>query len=470
MWTPSWRAAAGAVAAAAFILASTNVAASAQTAPPATPEPTPSSEETTPLPSPTTPPPAPSPSIPPPATTPAPSLPWAPPATPGDDPAAVPFHGGLSEHAHDVMSAHDDVVAEAQALLEQALANLKTAEPAVAKAVAEADAARAAHADATRAAELATRAEQRAERQLGDILEQIADTEDYVGAMARDAYQTGGLAPLSVILDADTPAEYADSYVGMRTVLRAGDSTLGSLAVERADLLNARERLRDLREQTEAAVDQAAQALATKEAAETAAAAAQRDLGKAAQIRLAALAAAEQARLEDYERYKEFLAESEALRYVILDLSGLLAQSSSTVFGTGELIRPGTGEVTSHFGIRRHPITGVVKLHTGTDLSPGDGYVYAADMGTVVKAEWNRAYGYMTVIDHGHGVTTLYAHQATMYVRTGDRVGQGIRIGVVGSTGYSTGPHLHFEVRRDGVPVDPWPLIWDAPYPLAAQP
>jgi murein DD-endopeptidase MepM/ murein hydrolase activator NlpD len=140
------------------------------------------------------------------------------------------------------------------------------------------------------------------------------------------------------------------------------------------------------------------------------------------------------------------------------------------MFGTGEFIRPGTGEVTSHFGIRRHPITGVVKLHTGTDLGRGDGYVYAADMGTVVKAEWNRAYGYMTVIDHGHGVTTLYAHQATMYVRAGDRVGQGVRIGVVGSTGYSTGPHLHFEVRRHGVPVDPWPLIWDAPYPLAAQP
>ncbi len=472
MWTPSWRAATGAVAAAVLILASMDVAASAQTTTPsATPEPTPSSEETASPPPPPSP--APSPSTPLPTTTSAPSppdAPWAPPADPADDPAAEPYHGALSEQALDVMSAHADVVAEAQALLEQALADLKTAEVAVAKAVAEADAARTAHADATRAAELATRVEQRAERQLGDILEQIADTKDDVGAMARDAYQTGGLAPLSVVLDADTPAEYADSYVGMRTVLRAGDSTLGSLAVERADLLNARERLRDLREQTDAAVDQAAQALATKAAAETAAAAAQRDLGKAAQIRLAALAAAEQARLEDYERYKEFLAESEALRYVILDLSGLLAQSSSTVFGTGEFIRPGTGEVTSHFGIRRHPITGVVKLHTGTDLSPGDGYVYAADMGTVVKAEWNPAYGYMTVIDHGHGVATLYAHQATMYVRAGDRVGQGIRIGVVGSTGYSTGPHLHFEVRRDGVPVDPWPLIWDAPYPLAAQP
>ena len=109
-----------------------------------------------------------------------------------------------------------------------------------------------------------------------------------------------------------------------------------------------------------------------------------------------------------------------------------------------------------------------MKLHTGVDLAPGDGFVYAADAGTVVKAEWNKAYGNMTVIDHGNGVTTLYAHQATMFAKVGDKVTKGARIGVVGSTGYSTGPHLHFEIRQDGEPIDPCPLISQAPRPTPA--
>jgi murein DD-endopeptidase MepM/ murein hydrolase activator NlpD len=474
MRTPSRRMAVDAVAAVVLVLiamASTGVGAQAETTPPPTPDPLPSA---TPTPTPTTPP-APPPTTPPPPPEPTQPPPTADPTSPPADPV-VPTEpadelsdDSLSEHAHDVMSAHADLVTEAQALLDQALANLTTAEAAVAKAVADANAARDAHAEALRELEQATRAEQRAERQLGDILEQITDTKDDLGAMARDAYQSGGLATLSVVLEADTPAEYADTYVGMRTVLRASDSTLGDLAVRRADLADARERLQDLREDKEAVAEQAAQSLAAKESAKATAAAARRDLSEAAEIRVQALQAAEAARLQDYERYKEFLAVSEALRPVILDLSAGLARSASTVFGTGEFVRPGTGEVTSPFGIRRHPITGVVKLHTGTDLSRGDGYVYAADAGTVVKAEWNRAYGWMTVIDHGRGITTLYAHQATMLVRPGDLVTQGMRMGVVGSTGYSTGPHLHFEVRRDGVPVDPWPRIQDAPMPVGAS-
>jgi murein DD-endopeptidase MepM/ murein hydrolase activator NlpD len=359
------------------------------------------------------------------------------------------------------MSAHFSAVIEAEALLEQALADLKTAEATVAKAVAEADVAREAEAQAQRDLERATRSEQRAQRQLTGILRRIAEAHDDLGAIARGAYQGDGFATLSVVLDADTPAEFADGYVGVRTVLRAGDSALGDLAVERADLLDMRERLQALREDKEDLAEEAAQAVTAKEAAETAAAAAQRDLSEAAEIRLAALKAAEQARLEDYERYKEYLAESEAL-------SGLLAESASTLFGTGEFVRPGTGQVTSEFGIRRHPITGVVKLHTGIDLARGDGYAYAADSGTVLKAEWNRAYGYMTVVAHGRGIATLYAHQATMFVRPGDQVARGVRIGVIGSTGYSTGPHLHFEVRQDGEPVDPWPLIANAPLPTSA--
>ena len=378
------------------------------------------------------------------------------------------FAQALGDRAHDIMSAHSMAVAVAEAMLEEALADLRTAQAAVADAEAQAVAAQTALDEARRAADVAAQRESRALRQFSQVVQRIAAVRQDLGAVARDAYQGHTLATLSVVLDAETPAEYADSYVGVRTVLRAGDSALGRLAVEQADLLDAKQRLRVIREEKEELAEAAATALTAKEAAVTTAVAAQRDLDQAAAVRLEALRAAEAARLRDYERYKEFLAVSEALGPAIVDLSALLAQSSGTVFGTGIFVRPGTGEVTSEFGIRRHPITGVVKLHTGTDIGRGDGYVYAADAGTVIKAEWNRAYGYMTVIDHGRGVTTLYGHQAAMYVRPGDQVGRGARIGVIGSTGYSTGPHLHFEVRRDGVPIDPWPLVADAPLPAAA--
>ncbi len=374
----------------------------------------------------------------------------------------------LGDHAHDVMSAHSMAVAEAEALLGQALAELGTAQAAVVKAQADAEMARTALEEARRAVDVAVEEESRAMRELSEIVQRIADARHDLGAVARDAYQGLSMATLSVVLDADTPAEYADSYVGVRSVLRAGDSALGQLAVEQADLLDARQKLRAIRQSKEDLAEAAATALTAKEAAVTATVAAQRDLDEAAAVRLDALRAAEEARQRDYARYQEFLAVSEALRPMIVDLSALLVQTSATVFGTGRFVRPGTGEVTSAFGIRRHPITGVVKLHTGTDIGRGDGFVYAADAGTVVKAEWNRAYGFMTVIDHGRGVTTLYGHQAAMYVQPGDRVGQGTRMGVIGSTGYSTGPHLHFEVRRDGEPIDPWPLIAFSPLPAGA--
>ena len=439
------------------------------------PEPSPDPTTSTPAPTPTaTPPPPEEPAPPPVSTAPRTVVPPVilPPsaAPPSVDPDYYDrlFADALGDHAHDVMSAHSMAVAVAEALLEQALTELGTAQAAVAEAQAQAEAAQVALDEARRAADVATEQESRALRELSEIVQRIDAARQDLGAVARDAYQGGTMATLSVVLDAETPAEYADTYVGVRTVLRAGDSALGRLAVEQADLLDARQRLRAIREEKEELAEVAATALTAKEAAVTAAVAAERDLDLAAAVRLEALRDAEAARLRDYERYKEFLAVSEALGPAIVDLSALLAQSSGTVFGTGTFVRPGTGEVTSEFGIRRHPITGVVKLHTGTDIGRGDGYVYAADAGTVIKAEWNRAYGYMTVIDHGRGVTTLYGHQAAMYVRPGDQVGRGARIGVIGSTGYSTGPHLHFEVRRDGVPIDPWPLVANAPLPAAA--
>ena len=123
------------------------------------------------------------------------------------------------------------------------------------------------------------------------------------------------------------------------------------------------------------------------------------------------------------------------------------------------MVRPASGSLTSAFGPRLHPILGYVKLHTGSDYGIGDGAVYAADDGTVVLAGYNSAYGNMTVISHGRiggsVVATLYAHQSRILVSPGDTVRKAELIGIIGSTGYSTGPHLHFEIRVDGTPVDP---------------
>ena len=120
--------------------------------------------------------------------------------------------------------------------------------------------------------------------------------------------------------------------------------------------------------------------------------------------------------------------------------------------------------------MRYHPILHYVKLHTGTDFAKADGIVYAADDGVVLFTELNVAYGNMTVLGHGkdatgHWIATLYAHQAAFFVKPGQRVLKGQPIGLIGATGYATGPHLHFEVRIDGGPVDPAPYLVGVPLP-----
>ena len=112
---------------------------------------------------------------------------------------------------------------------------------------------------------------------------------------------------------------------------------------------------------------------------------------------------------------------------------------------------PGRTSLTSLYGMRVHPITGAYKLHTGIDISaPLGTYFVAAANGVVSKATYNTAYGNMVIIDHGGGVQTLYAHGNSILVQVGDEVKAGTPVLEVGSTGYSTGPHAHFEVRING--------------------
>ena len=112
--------------------------------------------------------------------------------------------------------------------------------------------------------------------------------------------------------------------------------------------------------------------------------------------------------------------------------------------------------VSSRFGLRVHPITGKTKRHTGIDIASNQGTaVYASDGGSVTLAGWNGGYGNCIMIDHGNGYVTLYGHLSSISVSVGQTVSQGATIGAVGSTGNSTGPHLHFEVLKNGTRIDP---------------
>ena len=126
------------------------------------------------------------------------------------------------------------------------------------------------------------------------------------------------------------------------------------------------------------------------------------------------------------------------------------------VQGTGAMIWPLVGPITSPFGWRTHPITGAQRFHSGIDIGGDYGDpIYAAQAGTVEYAGWISGYGYAVIINHGGGISTLYGHCQSLEVSTGQSVAQGELIAECGSTGNSTGPHCHFEVRVSGEPVNP---------------
>ena len=126
------------------------------------------------------------------------------------------------------------------------------------------------------------------------------------------------------------------------------------------------------------------------------------------------------------------------------------------VQGSGAMIWPLTGPITSPFGWRTHPITGAQRFHSGIDIGGDYGDpIYAAQAGTVEYAGWISGYGNAVIINHGGGISTLYGHCQSLDVSTGQSVAQGELIAECGSTGNSTGPHCHFEVRVSGEPVNP---------------
>ena len=167
-----------------------------------------------------------------------------------------------------------------------------------------------------------------------------------------------------------------------------------------------------------------------------------------------------QAQIDEYNRQFEEINNE----ILALALEGLDTQYIGGVFAWPV---PGYTRITSKYGMRTHPITGVYKLHTGVDIgAPMGASFVAANDGIVVKAGYNGAYGNMVIIDHGGGIQTLYAHGSEIMVKVGDVVKKGETVVLkVGSTGYSTGAHAHFEVRINGVVTDPMPYITNGVVP-----
>ena len=172
-------------------------------------------------------------------------------------------------------------------------------------------------------------------------------------------------------------------------------------------------------------------------------------LASAQRLKTSALARARDTREEYLSEVQALEAESATLGARIQAAQSQTTPTTSAPSPAG-LVWPVSGPVTSGFGLRWG------RMHTGIDIAVPTGTpVHAAAAGTVVYAGWMSGYGYLVALDHGGGLATAYAHNSSLLVTVGQRVAQGQVVSLSGSTGHSTGPHVHFEVRVNGVPVDP---------------
>jgi murein DD-endopeptidase MepM/ murein hydrolase activator NlpD len=301
------------------------------------------------------------------------------------------------------------------------------------------------------------------EAKVADKEAEIAETEaeyDYQQTLLNErmtaSYKQGTLFYLDLLLDAKT----INDLITRTTLVQRVISSNNDIAVQ---LIHTGEQLETARAELERALATAASKRAEAAAVEKnlRSIRSQRqsalDSQQAAQNQKTALMKASEA---DAERWKAQAEEEEAAaRKMEAELRAAASQGGGVYLG-GVMAWPVPGgSLTSAYGWRTHPIFGSKRFHHGIDIGRGEGTIVAAGDGTVIRASygWNGGYGNIIVVDHGDGLTTLYAHilDGGLKVSSGQSVTKGQAIALVGSTGYSTGPHLHFEVRVNGESTDP---------------
>jgi murein DD-endopeptidase MepM/ murein hydrolase activator NlpD len=289
------------------------------------------------------------------------------------------------------------------------------------------------------------------ERARGDLLDQ----QTALNERAALAYRLGPGGYLEVLLGARDLASLAERSTYLEKVLTVEADLLEGVRVARTLVGDRQDRVAGYEERVTVRVER------VRERAEEIAALKAERSSLLAEVDLEAEFHAEtlDSLSEAREKYEQAVAELEAES---ARLTGVIQGSGSSGSGQygGELFWPTSGPIVSGFGYRTHPVYGTTRFHSGVDIDGACGQpIFAAENGTVISAGYNGGYGNATVIDHGDGLSTLYGHQSSLGVSSGQSVNRGQQIGLVGTTGLSTGCHLHFEVRVNGEPVDPVPYL-----------
>ena len=302
-----------------------------------------------------------------------------------------------------------------------------------------------------------------------------------------DAYERGDLGYVNVLLSSTSFSDFVERWQDIRYLIAANQKTVRERRAAEAVVAKARTALEG--QEAVLSVDQHRQqqtkfqlaSLATQRAQLVSAADAKRRSTANEVAQLEDLSAAQEASLEDMirERQREeaarraaetarLAAESEQRRHAaqlasVQHAPGTQAQSgplppaaTESEGAPGDFSWPASGPITSPFGMRSNPMGSGFEMHPGIDIgAPMGSTITAAANGRVIYAGWYGGYGNAVIIDHGDSTTTLYGHCSQIFVANNQDVQRGQAIGAVGSTGESTGPHLHFEVRINGSPVDP---------------
>lgn len=282
-----------------------------------------------------------------------------------------------------------------------------------------------------------------AEIKLADATEKAENQYSTFKERFRVMCEQGGTSYLDMLISSKSFKDFVDKAEIIKEISEYDKEIFDRMEASRQEIEQSRNEIKDLKDEQEGALNSLEQ---------------QRSALKAKQEQQASYIKALESDAAAYQKVID--EEDRAMEALKSQVSSSLSKSSGgKSYVGGEFLwpTPSCYTITSSFSPRRkNPVSGVYKRHTGTDIGARYGAsVLAANAGTVTLAGWNSGYGNCIIIDHGGGKATLYGHLSAYSVSKGQTVSKGQEIGKVGSTGNSTGPHLHFEVLINGSAVDP---------------